>query len=370
MTQQREQYYSDEIDLADLIRTFWRGKWLVIRVTLATLALGIAYLAYLDLKPKSYTVSLEIRALPFSKIVVYEDINELDFISPFNSESLLSNFIDDLKSHDSFEQAIKAQNYIIQQKDETDKAFAFRIKETAINFIIRSDQDIDSVPIKVLEVTTQKPKLITKVIINALDQSNHNVNNFYESMFRKQINRQNQKSEDALVNIENLRQRAIIKFNSETSSRSDHVTEQAKIARALDLKTGTFRSQVLQNNSAVLNTSNVDSPLYLMGYLALEKELELLKSRTNPENFIKELITLEDQKLEILKDQTIPRATRAFSFAPIGTDQFSAAVYNTAKLNIESKTKKTSLILALSIVLGGMLGIFVLLIRSVLVKKD
>ena len=35
-----------------------------------------------------------------------------------------------------------------------------------------------------------------KVIINALDQSNHNVNNFYESMFRKQINRHNQKSED------------------------------------------------------------------------------------------------------------------------------------------------------------------------------
>ena len=349
-----------------MIRTFWRGKWLVIRVTLATLALGIAYLV---LTPKIYTVSLEIRGLPFAKLVAYEDINELDFISPFNSEILLSNFIDDLKSHDSFEQAIKAQNYIIQQEDETDKAFAFRIKETAIKFKIRSDQDIDSVPIKVLEVTTQKPKLITKVIINALDQSNHNVNNFYESMFRKQINRHNQKSEDALVNIENLRQRAIKKFDFETSARTEHLKEQAKIARALDLKSGTLTSQVLQNNSAVLNTSNVDSSLYLMGYLALEKELELILKRKSPEAFIKELIMLEDQKLEILKDQTIPRAMRDFSLAPIGTDQFSAAVYDTAKLNIQGTTK-TSLILALSIVLGGMLGIFVLLIRNVLVKKD
>jgi chain length determinant protein (polysaccharide antigen chain regulator) len=367
MTQQSEQYYSDEIDLGDLIRAFWRGKWLVIGVTLATLALGIAYLGLI---PKSYTASLEIRALPFSKIGVYEDINELGFISPFNSKSLLSNFIDDLKSHDSFEQAIKAQNYITQQEDETDKAFAFRIKETALKLIIRSDKDIDSVPIKVLEVTTQKPKLIAKVIINALDQSNHNVNNFYESMFRKQINRHNQKSEDALVNIENLRQRAIIKFDSETSARMEHVTEQAKIARALDLKTGTLRSQVLQNNSAVLNMSNSDSPLYLMGYLALEKELELIQSRKSSEVFSKELMMLEDQKLEILKNQTIPRATRAFSFAPIGTDQFSAADYHLAKLKISGKTKKTALILALSIVLGGMLGIFVLLIRNVLVKKD
>ncbi len=54
---------------------------------------------------------------------------------------------------------------------------------------------------------------------------------------------------------------------------------------------------------------------------------------------------------------------------PIGTDQFSAAVYNLDTLVYKNNTK-TSLILALSIVLGGMLGIFVLLIRNVLIKQD
>mgnify|MGYP001169596996 CR=1 FL=1 len=154
---------------------------------------------------------------------------------------------------------------------------------------------------------------------------------------------------------------AIKKYEFVTDMRVALLIEQAAIARALDLKSGTLRSQVLQNNSAVLNTSNVDSPLYLMGYVALEKELELLKSRTNPEKFIKELVTLEDKKLEILNDQTIQIATRAFSLAPIGTDQFSAAVYDTAELNIQSEREKNSLLLVLSIVLGGMLGIFVLL---------
>ena len=366
MTQQSEQYYSDEIDLADLIKAFWRGKWLVIGVTLATLALGIAYLV---LTPKIYTASLEIRGLPFAKLVAYEDINKLGFISPVDSKSLLSNFIDDIKNNDSFGQAIKAQKYITQQEDETDKAFAFRIKKTAGKLTIRSYKDVDDDSIKVLELTTQKPKLLAKVIDDALDQSNHNVNNLYQSVFQKNINRHKQNSEDALVNIENLRQRAIKKFDFETRARIEHLKEQAKIARALDLKSGTLRSQVLQNNSAVLNTSSVDSPLYLMGYVALEKELELLKSRTNPEKFIKELVTLEDKKLEILNDQTIQIATRAFSLAPIGTDQFSSAEYHLVKLKIQGATK-TSLILALSIVLGGMLGIFVLLIRNVLVKED
>jgi len=58
-----------------------------------------------------------------------------------------------------------------------------------------------------------------------------------------------------------------------------------------------------------------------------------------------------------------------FANTPIGTDQFSAASYDIALIEYESNTK-TSLILALSIVLGGMLGIFVLLIRNVLMKQD
>ena len=53
---EQSQAFNDEIDLADLIRALWQGKWLVIGVTLATLALGIAYLM---ITPKSYTASLE-----------------------------------------------------------------------------------------------------------------------------------------------------------------------------------------------------------------------------------------------------------------------------------------------------------------------
>jgi len=53
---EQSQAFNDEIDLADLIRALWQGKWLVIGVTLATLALGIAYLM---ITPKAIQLALK-----------------------------------------------------------------------------------------------------------------------------------------------------------------------------------------------------------------------------------------------------------------------------------------------------------------------
>ena len=115
---EQSQAYNDEIDLADLIRALWQGKWLVIGVTLATLALGITYLM---IAPKSYTASLEISALPLMKVELYEELNTTEFMPLVNQASLLNSFLDDFQSLDSLEQSIKSSNFITQQEDETDE---------------------------------------------------------------------------------------------------------------------------------------------------------------------------------------------------------------------------------------------------------
>ena len=99
---EQSQAYNDEIDLADLIRALWQGKWLVIGVTLATLALGIAYLMIV---PKSYTASLNILALPNSQADVYIELHEAQLLTSDKNlsksdgkQSLLTLFVEDLKT--------------------------------------------------------------------------------------------------------------------------------------------------------------------------------------------------------------------------------------------------------------------------------
>ena len=134
--------------------------------------------------------------------------------------------------------------------------------------------------------------------------------------------------------------------------------EQVKLARFLSIEKGALSS--LTGFKAL--------KVYEQGYLALEKEIELIQSR-KVEDFIPDLARIEFLQAELLKNKEVKRVEMMLAKTPIGTDQFSAAVYNLDTLVYKNNTK-TSLILALSIVLGGMLGIFVLLIRNVLIKQD
>jgi len=69
---QNNQTHSDEIDLVDLVRSLWDGKWLVIGVMCITLMLAAAYLV---LVPKTYTASFEISPLPAAQLGIYNELN-------------------------------------------------------------------------------------------------------------------------------------------------------------------------------------------------------------------------------------------------------------------------------------------------------
>ena len=110
---EQSQAFNDEIDLADLIRALWQGKWLVIGVTLATLALGIAHL---KTSPEIYTGSLKISALPSMKVDVYKELNATEFMPLVNQASLLKDFIGEVQSLNILSYFIKSSNYLTANK--------------------------------------------------------------------------------------------------------------------------------------------------------------------------------------------------------------------------------------------------------------
>jgi chain length determinant protein (polysaccharide antigen chain regulator) len=363
---EQSQAYNDEIDLTDLVRALWQGKWLVIGVTIVTLALGQAYLMTL---PKNYTASLEISALPVANADIYTELNLAEFMPAVDEERLLISFLDDVRSLESLEHIIKSSNYITQQEDETDKEFVSRLGATAKKFSIVSNSKKTGDTSFMLIFTTQKPILMKEIVDKALTESNQNVNDQLLDMFQRRVNSHKRKIDNELVDVGNLKSRSLERYQNMISAKLTMLIEHAQIARALNLTSGSIFSQTLQNNSILLNSSQSNNPLYLRGYVALETEIKLIKLRKDPDNLIDEMGVLKDRELKLLQNRTVQRAEQYLADTPIGTDQFSAAVYNLDTLVYKNNTK-TSLILALSIVLGGMLGIFVLLIRNVLIKQD
>ena len=139
-TPEQSQAYNDEIDLADLIRALWQGKWLVIGVTLVTLALGIAYLM---IAPKSYTASLNILALSNSQVDVYIELHEAQLIAA-DKQSLLALFVEDLKT-----QSVNGLGLSIASVSPTQSRLSF---------------------------PTQVPGQLTETVADALELANQNVN--------------------------------------------------------------------------------------------------------------------------------------------------------------------------------------------------
>lgn len=321
---EQSQAYNDEIDLADLIRALWQGKWLVIGVTLATLALGIAYLM---IAPKSYTASLNILALPDSQADVYIELHEAQLIAT-DKQSLLALFVEDLKTQT---QSVNGLGLSIASVTPTQSRLSF---------------------------PTQAPGQLTQTVADALELANQNVNQQLELNFSRHSNKLAANNTTAIeaLDLERLQKIAIFTFNQNQQVAT--LKEQVKLARFLSIEKGALSS--LTGFKAL--------KVYEQGYLALEKEIELIQSR-KVEDFIPDLARIEFLQAELLKNKEVKRVEMMLAKTPIGTDQFAAAVYNLDTLVYKNNTK-TSLILALSIVLGGMLGIFVLLIRNVLIKQD
>jgi chain length determinant protein (polysaccharide antigen chain regulator) len=367
MNSEPSQQHNDEIDLADLVRSLWKGKWLVMGTTLATVILALVYLIIV---PKSYTGTLYIAPLSIVEANEYLPLDATELIN-VDSNQLESLFIEDLKLFEGLEKFTEEKKYIEKLENESNLEFTARIKSVVRTFILSKpvNKKDNIEPKWTIEITTEQPELATEVLSNALSFSNDNVNSQIQNTFDKYTTL---RARNIAMEIEDISITADILLSQEkltTQARLAFLKEQAILARAIGIEQNTLTAQTFTTQSALVTNVSQEQPFYLRGYVAIEKEIDTLSSRQAPELFIPELPGLEKRKQQLLRDQSVNRAKIAIKSTPIGTDTFKAASYDLFAIAFKSKTK-TTLILALSLVLGGMLGIFVLLIRNALVRKD
>ena len=220
-----------------------------------------------------------------------------------------------------------------------------------------------------LSVTTLQPDLAIKVISDALAFSNNNVNMQVERYIGKILRSRSGSITNELEDIERLSKTFLNHEKLKTQARLVFLEEQSAIARSLDIDKNTLSTQTFTTESKQITAIMKDQPYYLQGYIAMEKEMEMLSTRKSPQLFIDRVIANQLKKEHLLQDQTITRAKKFISLTPIGTDKFKAISYDIDSAKLERKTKSL-FILTLSIILGGMIGIIVLSIRNVVIPKE
>lgn len=103
---------------------------------------------------------------------------------------------------------------------------------------------------------------------------------------------------------------------------------------------------------------------YLDGYRALYEQITILSSREQVEAFVPGLRDLQAELRALEQDRRADELVEAMEATPLAdVEGFRAVQYDLAAIEM-TYHKKTSLVLALSLVIGGLLGAIVVLIRN------
>ena len=358
---------NDEIDLAGLIQTLWDDKRsILISVILAALAT----LGFQSTQPApSFIATTEIKPISASQRDQYLQSNVIGFFE-VNESILINRYIEQLEIGDFIEDAIRTHKLVDPEDYEDEQAYDFAVMALVNKIEINPPTDENTQATGEVRRNWQIQFEFNDKIqwLQALSSIHSSVNSTINENLRDQFQIQlssaklmrNFELEDIRTQIVN----AMVDYDRTTADRLAFLREQASIARELDVAKNTIEAQTFSTQNSVLANVQTDTPFYLRGYEAIEKEIDLISSRDDKRAFVAGLLDLQRKVRTIEQDEKLERAELLFATTPImNEDDFSAVIVDINATEFVPQSKQT-LSLALAVILGGFVGIFYVLTKS------
>jgi len=364
--------YDDGIDLFEFFETLWDGKWKIILTTFVAAIIGVVFSV---VKPNSFEVSTPFHSGKPSVFITYTSLNDLlksnKFSFSVDENSIFKMFIAEFNDYEEMVDAVSTSEFVqksIKNLDDDDKqraligfAKAFKLKAPSKkekNWTLSFEWHDHIEGAKLFN------DAIRQMLSNIKNISVSNVNELAEV-----IDIQNTR------NLEQLRNKLSLIEKNQTyiiKKRIQYLREQSAIAKELGIETNRLDANALSKsskNAISLSVNSNDVPFYLRGYKAIDKEIALIESRSDEEKLLiadgyiqtkEEIISLET---DLSSSQLRNAAEVIANDIPNDWVQFDLSI-----ADVKSQ-KKSMLYVALSIVLGGMVGAMYVLISNAVRKR-
>ena len=370
----------NEIDLFELFEMLWDGKWKIIATTFIAAVIGVGFSV---LKPSSYEVSSSIQSGKQSVFVQYTSLNNLlqdngllynaeenpnGFI--FNSASIFKMFISEFNDYEEMVDAVSTSEFV----QKTIKDLDYDGKQRALISFAKAFK---------LEALSKNEEIATlafewhdelegmRLLNDAIRQTLSNIKNTSVSNIKDladAIDNQNTR------NINNLRNKiSVIKENqiNKKKNRIQYLLEQATIARELGIETNRLDANTLSQTSRNLSLSinTFEIPYYLRGYKAIDKEISIIENRSdeltllNADGYLETIEELLSLEIDLSSSQL-----RNASEVIANDNPNDWVEFNFGLADVKSQ-KRSSVYVALSIALGGIVGVMYVLISNVVRKR-
>ena len=390
------QTHNEEINLIELVKAVWVGKLKIAIVVIISLTATIIYqstqtdnfTAITQIKPispieKNKYLPLKFLYLPLDSFMLSTNDSETEVnnsdeekeqsalpfeIFQIKSENFLDLYLEILEDKSVFEDAIRKFDLLDASKYSDEKKYNEAITKLASSIKILSPLKDKKGKLENLENEYHTINFIHNDVEkwkNILKHTDKLTNELARKILLDEFNnfltvlRNDQKYqvEDLSIEIKNMTD----DYNRKISDRVSFLEEQSQIAKTLGIAKNTIEVQTFGNQNALLSNIQIDSPFYLRGYEAIDKEIELMSFRSNKNAFIDGLLDLEIKKRKIEQDKTVERLKFILQSTPLADkNKFSAASLNTFATKFEYKDNK--IMLLKSVVIGFLLGVFYVMI--------
>jgi hypothetical protein len=409
-----KQIDNNEINLIDLIITIIEGKWKIFSSIIITLLVLFAQQAIFGNKVKNFTASTEIFPINSYEESKYLNINnsiyskfflkdsgynldkfnnnteekkDQDFnimnlsdymyiIPKFTKSNFLNIYIEVLNEKKLFEEAIRKYNLIDINLYDDEKKYNEAVTKLASsikivkNFLGNKKKNTYTVTNNIQFTFNDGEKW--KDVLRYVDEKANkvvqlNLQSSLENFFFFINQQKKYELEDISTRIDNI----IKDYDQDIENKILFLEEQAAIAKALGIENNSIEIQTYVKRALENNSSFPNQPFYLKGYIAIEKEIELIKGREDKNLFITGLYKLKRAKRSIQQDKTSERIQLLFSKTPASNNKdFIAASVNISATTFkyEKNNQRQSLILA--ILIGFLIGVFYVIIHKALKSKE
>jgi LPS O-antigen subunit length determinant protein (WzzB/FepE family) len=359
----------DEIDLVQLIGTLWIGKWRIAWIVVIPVLLVVGF--QFTQPPASFIAKTEIRKISSVETQRYSESNAVGFFK-VSRESILALFIEQLEERKILEEAIRKFELLDADEYEDEKEYNDAVIKLAASIVILPPESSDGLGVRrhwQIEFEFNDEFKWLDALAYATAAITEKVRTELQSRFDTSLAIAKQKRAFALEDIETKISNSLIDYERKTKDRLAFLGEQAAIARKLGVAKNTIEAQTFSAQSGMVANIKTDTPFYLRGFEAIEKEMELLGSRGDARAFVSGLLDLEIKKRELEQDKSLERASYLFAITPILTPAEFSAVSITVEATDFENQSRFLLLLGLAVIIGGLIGAVFVLITDAMQKR-
>jgi len=359
---EKQRSHDDDIDLIQVFKSIWNGKWNIIIITLLITIGGIAYNSQTKEK---YIVSTAIQNGKGSVFIEFKSINEVlkenDLLLTennlngylVNSFSIFEMFVNEFNDHEEMIETLSnntAIKNLIKDLNTTDKrkrligyAKSFQMSPPIIN---ETNSKMNSTFSFTWENVDEGSRLSEEALeLTLLNVKSALVNDI--DLLASSIDMKKQRELEKLQTELNI---IITQHNLNNERRINFLKEQASIAEELEISQNQLPLTLRIDNS-------IDFPFYLRGYLALNKEIQIIKNRTIQQN----LLSIEgyheiNKKILLLQNDKSSSQLRNFIKAIVNDNPNDWINMNIAFADSKSETNPR-LIIIFSVLFGITIGL-------------